>query len=289
MGLVDLRDVSFRYPEGSLALDGVDMEVRAGSFTALLASNGSGKTTLIKLIAGLLTPVSGGITLDGEPLSTLSPKRLYGAIGVVFQNPDDQLFAPTAADDVAFGPRNMGLDEKTVGERVNESLDAVGMLHAAGRSVHHLSFGEKKKVALAGVLAMRPRLLLLDEPTASLDPAGEADMMRLIGNLNRLHGVTVVMATHSVDLLPLFADEIYIFKNGRVLQRGSAREILSDHAVMHGAGLRLPYISSLLHEMKTGDGLPINGLPLTIGEARKRFLELIPDEVFSRPGGDEQN
>ena len=287
MGLVDLRGVSFRYPEGSLALDGVDMEVREGSFTALLASNGSGKTTLIKLIAGLLVPASGGITLDGEALSTFSPKKLYGMVGVVFQNPDDQLFAPTAAEDVAFGPRNMGLDEKTVDERMHEALNAVGMLHAADRSVHHLSFGEKKKVALAGVLAMKPRLLLLDEPTASLDPAGEADMMRLIGNLNRLHGVTVVMATHSIDLLPLFADEIYIFKNGRVLQRGSAREILSDHAVMHGAGLRLPYISSLLHEMKTDDGLPINGLPLTIGEARKRFLELIPDEVFTRPVIDE--
>jgi cobalt/nickel transport system ATP-binding protein len=289
MGIIELRGVSFRYPEGSLALDGVDMEVRAGSFTALLASNGSGKTTLIKLIAGLLVPAKGSITLDGEILSVLTPKKLYGTVGVVFQNPDDQLFAATVGDDVAFGPRNMGLDEKVVAERVSEALASVGMLHATERSIHHLSFGEKKKVALAGVLAMRPRLLLMDEPAASLDPAGEADMMRLIGNLNRLHGVTVVMATHSIDLLPLFADEIYIFKNGRVLRRGNAREILSDHAVMHGAGLRLPYISSLLHEMKMGDGLPINGLPLTIGEARKRFLELIPDEVFLRPIGDEQN
>ncbi len=280
--VLELRGITKTFP-GVLANDNINLTLEQGEIHALLGENGAGKTTLIKLIAGLLAPVSGGITLDGKALSGLSLKELYGTVGVVFQNPDDQLFAATAAEDVAFGPRNMGLDEKTVGERVREALDAVGMFHAAGRSVHHLSFGEKKKIALAGVLAMRPRLLLMDEPTASLDPAGEADMMRLIGNLNRLHGVTVVMATHSIDLLPLFADEIFIFKNGRVLQRGTAREILSDHAVMHGAGLRLPYISSLLHEMKTDDGLPIHGLPLTIGEARKRFLELIPDEVFIRP------
>ena len=278
---MELADVSYRYPEGTTALEGVCMKADEGSFTALLASNGSGKTTLIKVMAGLLIPSSGRVSLHGTPLASLSARDLYGTVGVVFQNPDDQLFAPTVAEDVAFGPRNLGLDENAVTERVNEALASVGMLHANGRSIHHLSFGEKKKVALAGALAMRPRLLLMDEPAASLDPAGEVEMMRLIGNLNRIHGVTVVMATHSIDLLPLFANEIYILKKGQALRSGPADEILSDHELLHGAGLRLPYVSSLLHQMKTYDGLPLDGLPLTVGEARKRFLELIPDGVFT--------
>lgn len=278
---MELEDVSFRYPEGTVALEGICMKAAEGSFTALLASNGSGKTTLIKVMAGLLKPASGRVSLFGAPLGSLAARDLYGTVGVVFQNPDDQLFAPTVAEDVAFGPRNLGLDEGIVTERVNGALASVGMLHTAGRSIHHLSFGEKKKVALAGALAMRPRLLLMDEPAASLDPAGEVEMMRLIGNLNRIDGVTVVMATHSIDLLPLFADEIYILKKGQALRSGSTGEILSDHELLHGAGLRLPYVSSLLHQMKTYDGFPLDGLPLTIGEARKRFLELIPDEVFT--------
>jgi cobalt/nickel transport system ATP-binding protein len=146
-----------------------------------------------------------------------------------------------------------------------------------------LSFGEQKRVSMAGVLAMRPSILILDEPTAGLDPAGEALIMRLLNRLNREQGITVILATHSVDLLPLFADRIYVLGRGRVLKQGPSDEIFCDHEMIDRACLRLPYIAALLHKMKEYDGVPINGLPLTIGEARMRLLELIPEDMIVRP------
>jgi cobalt/nickel transport system ATP-binding protein len=136
---------------------------------------------------------------------------------------------------------------------------------------------------MAGVLAMRPSILILDEPTAGLDPAGEALIMRLLNRLNREQGITVILATHSVDLLPLFADRIYVLGRGRVLKQGPSDEIFCDHEMIDRACLRLPYIAALLHKMKEYDGVPINGLPLTIGEARMRLLELIPEDMIVRP------
>jgi cobalt/nickel transport system ATP-binding protein len=180
---------------------------------------------------------------------------------------------------VAFGPRNLGLPEHEVQNRVTEALEAVGASGLRSRAIHHLSFGEKKRVCLAGVLAMQPRILILDEPTQGLDPAGEMVMLQLLHQLNK-QGVTIVMATHSVDMLPLFVDRIYVLKHGRLLSEGPAEEIFCDHEMITQASLRLPYISGLLYEMKRYDGVPINGLPLTIGEARKRLLDLIPEELL---------
>jgi cobalt/nickel transport system ATP-binding protein len=143
-----------------------------------------------------------------------------------------------------------------------------------------LSFGEQKRVAMAGVLAMNPSILVLDEPTSGLDPAGEEMMMRLLNRLNRQQGITVILATHLVDMLPLFADRIYVLNKGRVLCQGPAENVFGDHDMLDRAGLRLPYISTLLNEMKRYDGVPIDGLPLTVGEARKRLMELIPEELI---------
>ncbi|MBM3892061.1 MAG: ATP-binding cassette domain-containing protein, partial [Verrucomicrobia bacterium] len=148
--------------------------------------------------------------------------------------------------------------------------------------------GERKRVAIAGVLAMKPSILILDEPTAGLDPAGESLMMRLLNNLNRQHGITVILATHSVDMLPLFADRIYLLNRGRVLKDGPSAEIFRDQELIHRASLRLPYVSRLLDELKRFDGVPINGMPLTLGEARKQLLELIPEELLA-PSAKEGN
>jgi cobalt/nickel transport system ATP-binding protein len=155
-------------------------------------------------------------------------------------------------------------------------------LELQDRAIHHLSFGQQKRVMLAGVLAMRPSTLILDEPTAGLDPAGEALMMHLLNRLNREQGITVILATHSVDMLPLFSDRIYVLNRGKVLQQGPADEIFLNTDMIDRAGLRLPYVSGLLYEMKRYDGVPINGLPLTLGEARKRLLELIPEDLIVR-------
>lgn len=279
---VEARGVRFTYQEGTLALDGVDFHADHGEFVALLASNGSGKTTLIKCLVGLLDPGQGIVRVDGRDVKGFPRRELFQAVGLVLQNPTDQLFAATVEEDVAYGPRNLGLAEPDVQARVTEALEWVGASDVRSRAIHHLSFGQQKRVAIAGVLAMRPSTLILDEATAGLDPAGEALMMRLLNRLNRERGITVVLATHSVDLLPLFADRIYVLRNGKVLKQGPADEIFRDHEMIDAACLRLPYIADLLQRMKQYDGVPINGLPLTVGEARLRLLELIPEELIVR-------
>lgn len=279
--------VSFSYQEGSLALDDVDFRLDEGEFVALLASNGSGKTTLMKTLVGLLKPWKGRVLIGDKDVASMKSTEICRRVGMVLQNPNDQLFSATVEEDVAYGPRNLGLEEAEVRRRVAEALETVSAGHLAKRAIHHISFGEQKRVAIAGVLAMTPDILILDEPTAGLDPAGESDMMRILNHLNREHGITVLLATHSVDMLPLFADRIYVLNMGRVLQEGPPDEVFTNHEMIGRANLRLPYISKLLYEMKCRDGVPINGLPLTIGEARMRLLELIPDElILNRIGED---
>jgi cobalt/nickel transport system ATP-binding protein len=279
---VQACNIAYTYQEGSRALDGVDFYVEEGEFVAMLASNGSGKTTLIKALLGLLEPQTGSVSIRGVDIRRIPKKELYQHVGLVLQNPLDQLFASTVEEDVAFGARNLGLPEEEVDRRVTQALEWVAATELRNRAIHHLSYGEQKRVSVAGILAMRPSTLILDEPTAGLDPAGEALMMRLLNRLNREHGITVVLATHSVDLLPLFADRIYVLRHGRVLKQGPADDIFCDYDMIEQACLRLPYIASLLHKMKESDGVPINGLPLTIGEARLRLLELIPEDVIVR-------
>jgi cobalt/nickel transport system ATP-binding protein len=284
---VQAESVTYIYQEGARALDKVDFHVERGEFVALLASNGSGKTTLIKALVGLLRPQEGKVKINGTDIKKMAHTDLYQTVGLVLQNPADQLFAATVEEDVAYGPRNLGLEESEVQSRVAESLEGVMAANLRTRAIHHLSFGEQKRVCMAGVLAMRPSILILDEPTAGLDPAGEAQMMRLLNRLNREHGITVILATHSVDLLPLFADRIYVLRRGKVLKQGPADEIFHDHEMIDHASLRLPYIASLARKLKQHDGVPINGLPLTIGEARLRILELIPDDLIMKETGED--
>ena len=280
MTAVDVQGVSFTYDDGTEALAGIDFRVEEGEFVAVLGSNGSGKTTLIQLLVGLLKAKSGRIAIGGREIGSLTAEELYQRVGLVFQNPNDQLFAATVEEDCAFGPRNLNLPEMEVQRRVTEALADVMALPLRGRAIHHLSFGEQKRVSLAGVLAMQPAVLILDEPTAGLDPAGEAQMMQLLKNLNREERMTVVLATHSVDMLPLFASRIYVLDRGRVLQEGPAEEIFCHQEMIVRAKLRLPYVSRLMYEMKRHDGVPINGLPMTIGEARAQLLELIPKDMI---------
>jgi cobalt/nickel transport system ATP-binding protein len=226
MRAVDVQGVSFTYDDGTEALAGIDFRVEEGEFVAVLGSNGSGKTTLIQLLVGLLKAKRGKIAIGGREIGSLTAEELYQRVGLVFQNPNDQLFAATVEEDCAFGPRNLNLPEAEVQRRITESLAAVAALPLRGRAIHHLSFGEQKRVSLAGVLAMRPAVLILDEPTAGLDPAGEAQMMQLLKKLNREEGMTVILATHSVDMLPLFANRIYVLDRGRVLQQGPSEDLL---------------------------------------------------------------
>lgn len=264
---------SFRYPDGTVALSDILLEVMPGEFCGILGSNGSGKTTLLKLLDGMIKEFSGEILLDGDDIRRLSPRQIYSKVGLVFQNPDDQLFAHSVYEDVAFGPRNMGLDEAEVQRRVAEALEAVEMADLAAKDIHNLSYGQKKRVCIAGLLAMGHEILLLDEPTAGLDPMGEYRMMELLTRLNRESGVTIVMATHSVDLVPVFLSRLHILSRGRLVRSGTPEQVFSNRDDLAGVKLRLPYIAELIHQLKTGDSLPFRRIPLTVGEARRDILE----------------
>ena len=264
---------SFRYPDGTTALADISLDVMPGEFCGILGSNGSGKTTLLKLLDGIIKEFDGTATLDGDNILRLSPRQIYGKVGLVFQNPDDQLFAHSVFEDIAFGPRNMGCPEDEVRKRVAAALEAVEMTELADKDIHNLSYGQKKRVCIAGLLAMGHEILLLDEPTAGLDPMGEYRMMELLTRLNRESGVTIVMATHSVDLVPVFLGRLHILSRGRLVRSGTPEEVFGNSEELAGVKLRLPYIAELIHQLKTGDNLPFKRVPLTVGEARRDILE----------------
>ena len=269
---------SFKYPDGTVALADIRLEVRQGEFCGLLGSNGSGKTTLLKVMDGLIKEYSGKVLLDGEEVRKLHPRDIYRKVGLVFQNPDDQLFAHTVFEDVAFGPRNMGFTEDEVKRRVNEALAGVEMAEYGMKNIHALSYGQKKRVCIAGLLAMGHEILLLDEPTAGLDPMGEYRMMEILTRLNRENGVTVVMATHSVDLVPIFLHRLHILSKGRVVRGGTPEEVFTAPEEMANVKLRLPHIAELIYRLKHEDRLPLARMPLTIGEARREIVEALREK-----------
>ena len=270
---IDLQ--SFRYSDGTVALADIRLAIARGEFCGILGANGSGKTTLLKIMDGLIKEYSGSVTLDGEEIRRLHPRDIYRKMGLVFQNPDDQLFAHSVREDVAFGPRNMGLDEPEVNRRVETALSQVEMAEYGAKNIHALSYGQKKRVCIAGLLAMGHGILLLDEPTAGLDPMGEYRMMQLLTRLNREEGVTIVMATHSVDLVPLFLDQLHILSKGRLVRGGSPEEVFTAPSEMAEVKLRLPHIAELIYQLKHEDQLPFRRLPLTIGEARREMMEMM--------------
>ncbi|WP_243370344.1 ATP-binding cassette domain-containing protein [Geotalea sp. SG265] len=266
---------SFQYPDGTAALAHIRLEIGRGEFCGILGANGSGKTTLLRIMDGLIKEYRGEVLLDGEEVRKLHPREIYRTMGLVFQNPDDQLFAHTVFEDVAFGPRNMGCSEHEVQERVGAALAAVEMGELGGKGIHNLSYGQKKRICIAGLLAMGHEILLLDEPTAGLDPMGEYRMMELLTRLNREQGVTIVMATHSVDLVPVFLHRLHILGKGRLVRGGVPEEVFTAPEEMASVKLRLPHIAELIHRLKHEDRLPFGRIPLTIGEARREIVEML--------------
>lgn len=269
---------SFRYPDGTVALSDIRFDVRKGEFCGILGANGSGKTTLLKVMDGLIKEFIGQVLLDGDEVRRLQPRDIYRKVGLVFQNPDDQLFAQTVFEDVAFGPRNMSFADKEVRLRVGAALASVDMADLAGKQINALSFGQKKRVCIAGLLAMGHEILLLDEPTAGLDPMGEYRMMELLTRLNRQEGVTIVMATHSVDLVPLFIHRLHILNRGKIVKGGAPEEVFTAPVEMENIKLRLPHIAELLHKLKHEDNLPVGRIPLTIGEARREIVDMVQNK-----------
>ncbi len=276
MKAIETISLSYTYPDGTKALENINFTVEKGEKIAILGPNGAGKSTLLHHFNGLLMPTSGKIYVLGREVSKENIDYVRQKVGLVFQNPDDQLFAPTVIQDIAFGPRNMGLPGKEIEERVNWALEVMELKGVEDKPPQRLSQGQKKRVSIAGVLAMKPDIIALDEPTANLDPKAVNKILELLIKLNQELGITLIVATHDVDFVPLFSDRIYILDNGKTVSEGLLKEVFSDTETLRKVDLRLPRIAHLFEILKVKDRLPIdNTLPLTIGEARKEILRLL--------------
>lgn len=262
---VAVNELSFTYPDGTRALAGVTFAVPPGARLALLGPNGAGKSTLLLHLNGVNLPQTGSVKVGGRAITAQDHRWAAARIGLVFQDPDDQLFAPTVREDVAFGPENLGLPAAEVARRVDAALAAVGLAALAGKLPQHLSQGQKKLAAIAGVLALRPSVLVLDEPTASLDPCGTREVFAVLDELNR-RGTTLIMATHDVDLAAEWADRCLILEQGRIRAEGG-RELFADQALMAGAGLAIPRLAAAFAGF-------VPDLPLTVPDARRLLSEL---------------
>ncbi len=262
--LISIKDLVFEYDNGETqtrAIDGISLEIERGSFVAVLGHNGSGKSTLARLLNGILTPTSGTILVDG--IDTSDEDRIMDVrrcVGMVFQNPDNQIVANVVEDDVAFGPENLGIDPGEIRQRVDEALEAVGMTEYAGHAPHLLSGGQKQRVAIAGVIAMRPRCIVLDEPTAMLDPVGREDVISTITALNKRYGITVILITHHMNET-IGADRLIVMAEGKIVEDGVPREVFAHVDNMRRFGLTVPETTALLYELKNaGMDLPLDAL-----------------------------
>jgi cobalt ECF transporter T component CbiQ len=255
---LELRNADYRYGDVR-ALSGVSCHVPRGVKMALMGGNGAGKSTLISLLNGLVKPDAGEVLLFGQPLDDSNRHLARQRVGVVYQDPDDQIFSPTVEEDVAFGPRNLGLSEAEVRERVDMALGSTGMREHRKRSPFELSYGQKRRVAIAGVLAMRPEVIIMDEPMAFLDPKGREELQTLLESLH-LMGITLLVATHDIDFAAEWADRVLILQDGTVYAEG-ASDLLFDEAVLRGAGLPLPRLAQpfrLLQGVATAEVRPRN-------------------------------
>jgi len=273
---IETINLSFTYPDGTKALENVNLTIEKGEKVAILGPNGAGKSTLIYHFNGLLMPTSGKVKVLGREVSKENIDFIRQKVGLVFQNPDDQVFAPTVFQDVAFGPINLGLPEDEVKRRVKWALEVMELNEVEDKPPHRLSHGQKKRVAIAGVLAMHPEIIALDEPTANLDPKAVSKILELLLKLNKELNVTLIIATHDVDFVPLCSDKVCILNRGELILEGSPGEVFSNTEKLRRMDLRLPRIGHLFEILKVRDNLPIeNPLPLTIGEARREIHRLI--------------
>jgi len=266
MNIIDVSKLVFEYirrdDEGNVegittAVDHVDMEIKQGDFVAVLGHNGSGKSTLAKHLNAILYPTEGTVWVDGKDTQdeeNLIPIRK--SAGMVFQNPDNQIIGQVVEEDVGFGPENLGVETKQIWERVEESLKAVGMYKYRKKSPNRLSGGQKQRVSIAGVLAMHPKCIILDEPTAMLDPSGRKEVIRAVRALNEVEGITVILITHYMEEV-IYADKVYVMDKGRVEMQGTPKQVFSQVEKLKSLRLSVPQVTLLAHELKkSGVNLP---------------------------------
>ena len=262
MSIIKFENVHYTYPGDQLeSLCGVSLEIEEGSFVAVLGHNGSGKSTLAKHMNAILVPTEGRVTVCG--IDSADEERLIELrrnVGMVFQNPDNQIVANVVEDDVAFAPENLGVEPKEIRRRVDEALKLVGMYDKRQHAPHLLSGGQKQRVAIAGVIAMEPKIIVLDEPTAMLDPIGREEVISTITRLCREKGMTVVLITHHMDEC-VGADRLIVMSNGSVVADGLPAEVFADIDLMEREGLAVPETTRLLYDLKQrGMDLPLTAL-----------------------------
>ena len=270
---LETKNLSYTYQDGTEALKNVNLQIKKGEKIAIMGPNGAGKSTLFSHFNGLTEPTSGHVEVDGEKIVYERDDllKVRQKVGIVFQDPNDQLFAPTVKEDVAFGPMNLGLEYDEVEKRIEESLEMVGMTGFEEKTPHHLSGGQQKRVAIAGIIAMRPDIMILDEPTAGLDPEGVDKVLNILNELNE-EGMSIVISSHDIEMVNEFADKIFVLYGGEIIASGDKHQIFTDKELLKKAHLKAPVTTEILHKLKE-KGLDVNTEKLTVEETVEEIMK----------------
>jgi energy-coupling factor transporter ATP-binding protein EcfA2 len=263
------HDVSFAYKRGGAhEIDRLSLSVGRGEVVVLCGPNGCGKSTLLKLVAGVLKPLSGEVRLLGMPLDEGRRNQAFRYVGMLFQDPNDQVFCTHVDEDVAYGPRNLGIERSTIDGLVTAAMALAEITHLGARSVNQLSFGEMKRIGLAGLIAMRQPLMLLDEPSAYLDPAATAQVVQIVKRLNAEYGYTFIVVTHDMELAAELATRVMIMRDGKIIADDKPRAVLTNADLLASARLEPPTLTRVFSEWSTADGAACSEIPMTIAEAK---------------------
>lgn len=278
--IIEVKNAVYEYVDEEIthrAVDNVSFNIERGSFTVILGHNGSGKSTLAKLLNGLFKPTDGDVLVDGintrDEDTEIEVKR---KVGMVFQNPDNQLVASIVEEDVAFGPENLGLEPKVIRERVDDALKSVGMYDFRESTPHRLSGGQKQRVAIAGIIAMQPECLILDEPTAMLDPVGRKEIIETLHNLNKEKNITVVLITHYMEEAEN-ADRVMVMNDGVIIDDNTPKEIFKNVSLLKSVGLSVPQTTELLYTLKQ-EGFDISTDVLSIKETAQAIAKSLEEK-----------
>lgn len=267
------ENLSFTYPDDTQALKNINIEIEKGEKVAIIGPNGAGKSTLFSHFNGLTEPTSGCVKIEGKAISFEKDEllKVRQKVGIVFQDPNDQLFAPTVKEDIAFGPMNLGLSYGEVEKRVEDALKMVGMENYEDKTPHHLSGGQQKRIAIAGIIAMKPEIMILDEPTAGLDPDGVEKVLNIMNQLNK-EGMTLIISSHDIDMISKYADKIFILYNGEIIESGNKNKIFSDMELLKKAHLRTPITTEILYNLKES-GLNVNTEKISVKDTCAEIIK----------------